>query len=137
MEKAEIFLYRWGNPKNYQRGDSTDRKLFGQHDVRWIEKGKPGEGDLTVFNNHPPTEIDWDKPGGDSKNYSAIYEITLPVDDNGRYAMEKGKSFGPAKPTWVYIAPDTFSFYSSFISGAHRMNNGNTFINEGARGRFF
>ena len=135
--KGGDFLYRWGNPKNYQRGDSADRKLFGQHDIRWIEKGKPGAGNLTVFNNHPPKDIDWDHPGSDAQNYSAIYEITPPVDNKGGYTIEKNKSFGPEKPTWVYIAPDTFSFYSSFISGAHRMNNGNTFINEGARGRFF
>ena len=38
---------------------------------------------------------------------------------------------------WVYKAPDSLSFWSSFISGAERMKNGNTFINEGARGRFF
>ena len=47
--KGGDFLYRWGNPKNYQRGDSTNEQLFGQHDVRWIEKGYPGEGDLTVL----------------------------------------------------------------------------------------
>ena len=135
--KGGDFLYRWGNPKNYQRGDSTDRQLFGQHDVRWIEKGRAGAGDLTVFNNHPPKDFDWDTPGGDATNYSAIFEITPPMDTTGKYAIEKNKSFGPEKPTWVYIAPDTFSFYSSFISGAHRMNNGNTFIDEGAKGRFF
>ncbi len=135
--KGGDFLYRWGNPKNYQRGDSADRKLFGQHDVRWIEKGKPSAGNLTVFNNHPPKDVEWDKPGNDAANYSAIFEITPPVDNMGRYTIEKNRPFGPEKPTWVYIAPDTFSFYSSFISGAHRIKNGNTFINEGARGRFF
>ena len=43
------FLYRWGNPKNYQRGDSTDMKISNQHDVRWIEDGMPGAGNLTLF----------------------------------------------------------------------------------------
>lgn len=137
MGKGGDFLYRWGNPQNYQRGDSTNRKLFGQHDVRWIEKGKPGAGNLTVFNNHPPAEIDWSTMGNDVHNYSAVYELTPPVGKDGKYIIEKDKSFGPEKPVWVYVAPDTISFWSSFISGAHRMNNGNTFINEGARGRFF
>jgi hypothetical protein len=127
--KGGDFLYRWGNPKNYQMGDSTNQKLFGQHDVRWIEKGKPGAGDITVFNN----DISGRK---DSMNYSAVYEITLPLNEKGSYVMEAGKPFGPEKPTWIYVAADTISFHSSFISGAHRMNNGNTFINEGARGRF-
>jgi hypothetical protein len=65
--KGGDLLYRWGNPQNYQRGDSTNQKLFGQHDVRWIEKGKPGEGNLTVFNNNVPN-------GPDSMAYSAVYE---------------------------------------------------------------
>ena len=131
------FLYRWGNPQNYQRGDSTDRKLFGQHDVRWIEKGKPGAGNLTVFNNHPPSKIDFSDMGNSSSNYSIVYEIKPPMDENGNYFMEKEKPYGPEKPTWQYMASDTLSFFSSFISGAHRMENGNTFINEGAKARFF
>ena len=68
-------LYRWGNPKNYDRGDSTDQKLFFQHDVRWVEPGKPGAGNLTIYNNHIPE-------APDSMNYSAIYEIApliLPI----------------------------------------------------------
>jgi hypothetical protein len=123
-------LYRWGNPKNYDRGDSTDQKLFFQHDVRWVETGKPGAGNLTIYNN--------DIPGApDSLNYSAIYEITPPLRPDGSYTLEEGKPYGPDKVHWIYVASDTVSFYSSFISGAHRMKNGNTLINEGARGRAF
>ena len=129
--KGGDFLYRWGNPQNYKRGDSTDEKLFGQHDVRWIEKGLPGEGHLTIFDNNHYA------PSRDSINYSAIYEIVPPTDNKGNYIIEKGKTFGPDKPVWMYKAPDSLSFWSSFISGAQRMSNGNTFINEGARGRFF
>lgn len=128
-KKGGDFLYRWGNPANYRRGDSTDRKLFGQHDIRWIEKHKPGAGNLTVFNN--------DIPGRDSMNYSAVYEIAPPKDQNGNYILEKNKPFGPEHPVWAYVARDTVSFFSSFVSAAHRMDNGNTFITEGARGRFF
>lgn len=127
--KGGDFLYRWGNPQNYRRGDSTDQKLFQQHDIRWIEKGMPGAGNLTLFNNDIPNK------GG--MNYSAIFEIAPPIDQKGNYFIEKGKPFGPENPVWMYVAPDTVSFWSSFISGAHRMSNGNTFINEGARGRFF
>lgn len=128
--KGGDILYRWGNPQNYQRGDSVDQQLFHQHDIRWIEDGKPGAGNLTVFNN--------DIPGrADSMNYSAVYEITPPADQEGHYILEKDKPFGPEQPGWVYTASDTVSFWSSFISGAHRMKNGNTLINEGAKGRFF
>jgi hypothetical protein len=127
--KGGDFLYRWGNPANYRHGDSIDQKLFHQHDIRWIEKGKRGAGHLMVFNN--------DIHNRDNMNYSAIYEIAPSTDKKGNYLREKGKPFGPEKPVWTYTAPDSISFWSSFISGAHRMTNGNTFINEGAKARFF
>jgi hypothetical protein len=126
--KGGDFLYRWGNPKNYREGDSTDQQLFAQHDVRWIEKGYPGEGNLTIFNN--------DIPGKDSVNYSSVIEIKPTVDQNRNYILLDNKRFGPKGPTWQYIASDSVSFYASFVSGAQRLSNGNTFINEGPRGRF-
>ena len=128
--KGGDFLFRWGNPQNYGRGDSTDQRLFYQHDVRWIEEGKPGAGNLTVYNNNIPG-------GPDSMNYSAIYELETPKDNAGNYVIEADQPFGPVEPTWKYIAPDTISFYGSYISGAHRMANGNTFINCGPAGRIF
>ncbi|CAN5672845.1 aryl-sulfate sulfotransferase [soil metagenome] len=127
--KGGDFLYRWGNPKNYHHGDSIDQKLFGQHDIRWIEKGKPGEGHLTVFDN--------DIPNSKGVPYSSVYEFAPPVDSKGNYFIEKNGTFGPDKPVWTYTAPDTLSFWGSFVSGAHRMSNGNTFINEGPKARFF
>ncbi|MBC2840446.1 aryl-sulfate sulfotransferase [Robiginitalea sp. SC105] len=123
-------LYRWGNRENYRKGDSTDRKLYYQHDVRWIEPGKPGAGHLTIFNNNIPN-------GPDSMAYTAVYEIAPPILPDGTYQMEEAGYFGPEEPSWQYIAPDTVSFYASFISGAHRMENGNTFINAGPAGRYF
>lgn len=132
--KGGDILYRWGNPKNYDYGDSADRQLGFQHDIRWIEKGKPGEGHLMLFdNNHfKPFDTTYD-----NINYSAVYEIIPPLDNKGNYLREKGKAFGPEKPVWTYKAPDSLSFWSSFVSGAQRMYNGNTFVNEGAKGRFF
>jgi hypothetical protein len=124
------FLYRWGKPENYRQADSTDQKLFGQHDVRWIDKGKIGADDLTVFNNQVPN-------GPDSLNYSAIYQITTPINKNGGYDLADNGSYGPETTSWEYVAKDTLSFYGGFVSGAHRMKNGNTFINEGPKGRFF
>ncbi|RIA08511.1 arylsulfotransferase ASST [Flavobacteriaceae bacterium MAR_2010_72] len=130
MGKGGDFLYRWGNPQNYRQGDSLDRQLFYQHDIRWIENGFPGYGSLTLFNN--------DIPGRkDSLNYSAIYQIKPLMDDKGNYILMDNNRFGPKEPEWKYIAKDTISFHGSFISGAHRLKNGNTFINEGPRARFF
>ena len=129
--KGGDLLYRWGNPKNYYRGDSTNQQLGGQHDARWVETGFPGEGNLTIFNNNFPPS------GPDSTAYSAVYEIKPPMDDKGNYILEKDKAYGPEKPSWRYTAENPLDFYSSFVSGAQRMKNGNTFINEGAKGRFF
>jgi hypothetical protein len=130
--KGGDFLYRWGNPKNYRQGDSTNQQTFNQHDVRWIKNGYPGEGSLTLFNNGIPG---YERK--DSLAYSAIYQIRPLTDDQGNYKLMENKRFGPKKPEWKYMAKDTISFYSSFISGAERMKNGNTFINEGAKARFF
>ena len=135
--KGGDILYRWGNPENYGQGDSTNRRLFHQHDVRWIEKGMPGEGNLTIFNNDMDafgSEQDLDP---DRWGYSSVIEIAPTTDASGNYIIGDNGRFGPEYPHWTYMAPDSTSFYSSFISGAHRMSNGNTFINEGARGRFF
>lgn len=125
--KGGDILYRWGNPQNYDRGDSTNQMLGGQHDVRWIANGYPGEGNLLVFNNFIM---------GPKGPYTAVHEITPPLQADG-YSINDNEAFGPANPTWSYTAPDTLSFFAPFISGAHRMMNGNTLINEGPKGRYF
>ena len=51
--------------------------------------------------------------------------------------MPVADAFGPLEPAWSYMAPDRVSFHSFFISGAHRLLNGQTFITSGAQGRFF
>ena len=128
--KGGDFLYRWGNPENYHRGDSTNRRLWYQHDVRWIEPGKPGAGNLTIFNNNVPN-------GPDTLDYTAVYELKSPIAASGNYELREDGTYGPDELVWNYVAHDTISFYASFISGAHRMESGNTFINAGPMGRFF
>jgi arylsulfotransferase ASST len=120
-------LYRWGNPQTYGRGDASDQKFFGQHDAQWIENGLPGEGNILVFNNGDT------RPG----NYSSVEEIDPPVDESGTYYLAPGASFGPETQTWIYTADNPSDFYSSHISGAHRMEDGHTMICEGETGRLF
>ncbi len=121
-------LYRWGNPQTYGRGDQDDQQLFGQHDIRWVPYGMPGGGNLTIFNNSMGQEQD---------DYSAVFEIAAPTDDEGHYQLAGDEPFGPSRPLWQYEAPDRVSFRGTFISGAHRMPNGHTFVTEGPAGRFF
>ena len=119
-------LYRWGNPQAYGRGDESAQQLFAQHDVRWISEDLPGGGNLMIFNNNM---------GEKDAAYSAVFEIVPPLDSDGRYALPDDGPFGPPRPRWTYEAPD--SFHASFISGAHRLPNGHTFITAGPQGRFF
>jgi hypothetical protein len=121
-------LYRWGNPLAYGRGTVDDQQLFAHHDARWIPAGFPGEGNIMVFNNGSG------RPGAD---YSSVMEIRPPAKDDGSYLILPGSPFGPARPAWLYTAEEEGSFSADFISGAHRLSNGNTFICSGPTGRFF
>ena len=119
-------LYRWGNPKHYGRGRHTDRTLFGQHDPRLIT-GSDGSLRLTVFNNGE---------GRSKEPYSSVDEILLPFEEGG-FQLSPTEAFGPQGPVWSYSAEDKTSFFSSFISGAHRLPGGNTLICSGAQSRIF
>lgn len=124
--QAGDLLYRWGNPAAYGRGTESDMKLEFQHDVHWINPGLPGEGNLLIFNN------------GRYRGFSSVLEIVTPVDSNGNYTHPvNNEAFGPSTPVWEYEAPEPDDFYSMFISGAQRLPNGNTVINEGMKGHFF
>ena len=119
-------LYRWGNPKHYDRGDDDDQMLFGQHDPRLIT-GQDGSLRLTVFNNGE---------GRGEQAYSSVDEILLPLAE-GQFELSATEAFGPDGPVWSYSAEDKTSFFSSFISGAHRLSGGNTLICSGAQSRIF
>jgi hypothetical protein len=127
--KGGDLLYRWGNPRAYRAGGKSDQKLFSQHNAHWIPKGLAGEGHMLVFNNGG---------GRDGGPYSSVDELVLPpVDSQGRYAQKLGTAYGPDQPVWSYTAPKKSDFYSSFISGAQRLPNGNTLICSGANGTVF
>jgi hypothetical protein len=126
--KGGDLLYRWGNPKNYNRGTEADQKSFHQHDVTWIATDSPGAGNLLFYNNSVKG------PDGD---HSAVYELEVPTNADGSYTIPNEGAIGPAEPVWKYEAPVQSSFHSSFISGARRLLNGNTLIAEGDDGRFF
>ena len=126
--KGGDLLYRWGNPQTYRAGYENDQQLFGQHDARWIKSDIPGEGHITIFNNG------WNRPEG---KYSSVEEIVPPVDNNGSYYLTPGSAYGPEGPIWRYTAENKTDFYSSFLSGAQRISNGNTLICSGENGIFF
>ena len=124
---AGDLLYRWGNPAAYGRGDASARRLFSQHDVRWIPDGWEGAGNLMVFNNGS------ERPDGP---WSSIDEWTPPLGADGRYALGEGP-FAPAELAWQYRAKQPADFFAPFISGAQRLENGNTLIAAGTGGELY
>jgi arylsulfotransferase ASST len=100
------------------------RQIIGQHHTHLIPKGLPGAGNLLVFDN-----------GGASG-----YGFANPIAPDGRGAFARATSrvleIDPVTLdlVWSYSNP---RFYSSNISSAQRLPNGNTLITAGAGGRMF
>tara|TARA_R110002126_G_scaffold106107_3_gene240840 strand:- start:18803 stop:20539 length:1737 start_codon:yes stop_codon:yes gene_type:complete len=113
-------MYRWGNPAAYGRGVVADQKLFTQHDSHWIESGKPGAGNMIVFNNGNA------RPTGPS---SSVEEIVLPAMVGGTYPIGVGVPFAPTSALWTYEDQvNPLSFFTSAMGGVDRLQNGNTMI---------
>jgi hypothetical protein len=96
-------------------------QISGQHDAHIIADGLPGAGNLLLFDNqgsagYPPVEI---------RAYSRVLEVN-PVTQEVVWEYKGNLSGGSER-----------SFFSSYISSARRLPNGNTLINEGMNGRFF
>ena len=49
--KGGDLLYRWGNPRAYRAGTLDDQQLFWPHNPQWIPPGRPGAGNILIFNN--------------------------------------------------------------------------------------
>ncbi len=124
--KGGDILYRWGNPECYDRGTSSDRLLFGQHDANWIPDGYPGESNILLYNNGNS------RPSG---RYSSIEEIVPAVDAQGNYTVPATSPFGPTTSHWTWTDSPPSNMYSSAISGCERQPNGNTLICCGQDGR--
>jgi hypothetical protein len=99
-------------------------QIVGQHHPHLIPKGLPGAGNLLVFDN-----------GG-----SSGYGFAGPIAPEGRGAFQRATSrvleINPVtlQLVWSYTNP---RFFSTNISGAQRLPNGNTLITAGAGGRMF
>jgi hypothetical protein len=99
-------------------------QIIGQHHAHLVPKGLPGAGNLLVFDN-----------GG-----SSGYGFSNPIAPEGRGAFARATSrvleINPVtlERIWSYTNP---RFFSTNISGAQRLPNGNTLITAGAGGRMF
>ncbi|HYV95446.1 MAG TPA: aryl-sulfate sulfotransferase [Chitinophagales bacterium] len=121
------FLYRWGNPQNYDRGTSDDQKFYEQHDPSWIPQGFPGAGQIMVFNNGV---------GRPLTDYSTVETFLPPPIDNYNYPIAPDSAYLPTAQDWIYTADPATDLYSMVMGGAQRLYNGNTIICEGTAGTF-
>ena len=112
------FLYRWGNPQNYDRGTNSDKQLDDQHSINWIDIGSPGEGNLILFNNNHGT------------NASAGLELIPPLLENGTYDITDSDPYGPEEEEWLYYPGPGSGFHTSVQGGAFRLPNGNTLLTD-------
>ena len=107
--KGGDFLYRWGNPQNYDRGNNADKRLDDQHSINWIPNGYPGEGNFILFNN----------------GFNEAIEFVSPMDEDGFYTIEDGQPYGPDDIIW-----DSPFYSTAMQGGAFRLPNGNTLITD-------
>ncbi|WP_343682663.1 aryl-sulfate sulfotransferase [Acinetobacter baylyi] len=111
------------NPKTANTVPRPVDQISGQHDAHIIPKGLAGAGNLLVFDNQ-----------GDA-GYPSVQRGVI----SGSRVLE----IDPIKKeiVWQYTASNSeqpdWAFFSSFISSARRLPNGNTLIDEGQNGRFF
>lgn len=106
------FLYRWGNPDNYDT-PGTQVIPAATHDARWIKEGRPNAGWIQIFNNE-----------GGSGGSSTVDAINAPHDG---FVFEKteGAQFEPTSYSWRHECEDD----ASGQSASDRMTNGNVFVN--------
>ena len=117
-------VWRLGPDFSQSRELRAIRQIIGQHHAHLIPKGLPGAGNLLVFDN-----------GG-----SSGYGFASPIAPNGVGAFARATSrvleINPVtlELVWSYTNP---RFFSTNISSAQRLPDGNTLITAGAGGRMF
>jgi len=157
------FIFRWGNPCVYDAGDcpsstnegqgSTNghQQVFFSHDIQWIREKEigmgnnlPGAGNMLIFNNGErqlggvfSSVIEFNPYGGAMELGTYVPEMKA-----GYHRPPLGMGMGAGasvsnQVVWTFRPTLQNSFYSSYISGAQRMPNGNTLICSGGHGHLF
>src|ERR1043166_2301431 len=117
-------VWRLGPDFTQSRELRAIRQIIGQHHAHLIPKGLPGAGNLLVFDN-----------GGASG-----YGFANPIAPDGRGAFVRPTSrvleINPVtlELVWSYTHP---RFFSTNISSAQRLPNGNALVDAGNPGRMF
>jgi len=119
-------IYRIGNQQSYQKGDSTDQILFFQHDAHWsnefITNTHPDFGKIVVFNN---------RVGSD---FSAVEKFRSTWDMYISDYQDFEGTFPPYEFMETILHPDPSAIYSTGLSSAQLLPNGNVLICAGRKG---
>jgi len=109
-------------------------QIIGQHHAHMIPRGLPGEGNILVFDNGGQAGYGAPNPGAPTGNHNARRDFSRIIE------------YDPTtlEVVWQYPKPGPGLmntgggyFYSSFMSSAQRLPNGNTMVTEGSDGRIF
>ena len=107
-------------------------QIIGQHHAHIIPRGLPGEGNILVFDNGGGAGYGVPNPGAPTglnnarRDNSRILEFDPTTLEIIWQYPKRGPGFMPMT-----------GLYSSFVSSAQRLPNGNTLITEGHCGRIF
>lgn len=127
--KGGDLIFRWGNPAAYQRGDTSDQKLFFQHDAQWIgdplDTSYPYFGSIVVFNNRVTT------------SHSTINILTPVIDTVGREFRITNGRYLPLSFDRTVMHPIPEKMYSPAQSGVQFLPNQNILILAGNNGYAF
>ncbi len=125
----------WKLGPDYSEGKAKEIGwIIGQHHAHVIPRGLPGEGNILVYDNGgfggygAPNEMSPTGTNCVKRDYTRILEID-PIK------MEIVWQVTPNSFKGLDVPFTASGFYSSYVSAAQRLPNGNTLITEGANGR--
>ncbi|MEZ5009269.1 MAG: aryl-sulfate sulfotransferase [Chitinophagales bacterium] len=128
--KGGDFLFRYGNPRVYDRGDSSDQVFFMQHDANFVDYGIGSDGALMVFNNGRARfgiPID--------SNYSQVLKIYPTRNSDSSFVFTN--QYDVDSVVVIYEGSPRPSFFAAFLSGATQLKNNRYLISHGPKGEFF
>ncbi|MEO1258543.1 MAG: aryl-sulfate sulfotransferase [Bacteroidota bacterium] len=127
--KGGDLLFRWGNPKAYKRGATSDRQLFLQHDAQWIDDFVDPDyefyGHIALYNNF-------------INGNTSLGQVLSPVWDSlsNSYLQTDGL-FLPTGFSRTFSHPDTSKNLSGIASSIQIMGDGHVIFCAANQGFLF
>jgi len=122
-------LFRWGNPETYTKHGEDKRKLFNQHDAKWINQSNLEDlnGSISVYNNNVI-------PG-----MTSLGHIIKPIWDSSNqiYQRNDEELFLPEDYSHEFSHPETSEGFSGVGSSLQVLKNGNAIMHAATQGRSF